>query len=594
MNLTNSREKTENTSTLSDVFDTVAQCNALFKNNSSAFIDSFYQLSEQLQNIYYNSPTSISVALHNLNSNHSKDINFIAKAIFFSQSLSAETQFDQESQNALNQVTLFLALTLCASIKQANATQQSIKQVLATYPKHYYKLSKQVFRRQPSAFRLFTQIADLNDFKNKNQTAQTIILMSLNLAFLNVGLVTQRVSVSSAINSIRFKPLLVINKAFCKNHLHYLINKVVWHSQAFNMGMLVRTALGQYAFTLNRQQSLSGKVKWTVVEIDNPNQIETKDVNVLGEKDLLLTRVQPAIDYRLVDSLMVELTNYDVVKKYIEQKQELSVSRYSLTTPNTLNDFSKLLINATNKQIAEYLEAQPATAKLIQSYASNLSRVQSPIKDLKHAAALIGLAKLYPVVCNSEILKYQKTSHFIGSGEAFNKVSLLHNIAIKLGQDLKCDIPEYLGTVCLIMCHAVLLIPKGRHTATAGKLENKQGCANLAEFFDISNIEQWLKITGKMAREWQLPVSYLTLCKDYFRYIEGRLDPSALPRSAKTQLAALLMTHWVFIQIQSGVAVPKELPRTSLFKNVLGYSNSDVLSVYRDVIEKLAPHTQLL
>ena len=541
------------------------------------------------------------VGLNNLDKGHHLLTNFIAKTLLLINTITSQFKYDRQSQTVITKATLLLSLAWVQFLhNKANKPSQTS---LSHIAKKAFVLGKTATQNNAEVLRLLSQIGYFNDFKSKSQFTQSIVIVAINVSLLSLGLFTKnKMTIANALLKLPFSKLERLTKPFVNHSVHKVSNQL---NDILNIGLTVRTHLDRIGFVVNcrrpisqtigKSTKLSQGTKWTICTFEQQPFLKNIDIELFKPNEIRFVAVLPALDYAELDSSSAKFDQFEAVLKIEKQLLSLKSQLCMLEPPENLKALSNLIMTSTIKNIAEHLQKDNVTSNYITQYASGISRINKPIKDIKHASALIGLAKLYPVVCTSEIFRFQDEHRFVGSVEAYNKANSLTMLSQKLAHDLGADIPEFYGLVSQVMMHALLMIPKGRYSASVGMSKKTLGqTTTFNEFFAINDNSQWTKLCGQLARQWHLPKQYLALIKDYFNFISGNLDPQVLPRSSKSGIAIICLSQWAFINIQLGNKKPSQNHTYKLLKKLIGYSDAELIQLYTDIIDDLNPHTSLV
>ena len=541
------------------------------------------------------------VALNNVSKGHHLFVNFIANALLLINTITSQFKYDRHSQTVISKTTLLLGLSWVKFLQ--NNVNKPSQTSLSHIAKKAFVLGKTATQNNAEVLRLLSQIGEFNDYKSKSQFTQSTVVVSINVSLLSLGLLTKsKMTISNALSKLPVSKLEQLSKTFVNHHANTISKRL---SEILNIGLTVRTHLDRFGFVVNcrrpisqtigKSTKLSHSTKWTVCTFNQKPFLQDIDIELFKPNEIRFVAVLPALDYAELDSNAAKFEQFEAVAKIEKQLLSFKSQLCLLEPPENLKTLSNLILTSTIKHIAEHLQSDQVTSNYITQYASGINRINKPIKDIKHASALIGLSRLYPVVCTSEIFRFQDEHKFVGSVEAYNKANNLTLLSQKLANDLGAEIPEYYGLVSQVMMHALLMIPKGRYSASVGMSKQSTGqTTTFNEFFAINDNSQWTKLCGQLARQWNLPKQYLALIKDYFNFISGNLDPHVLPRSSKLGIAILCLSQWAFINIQLGNKNPSQNHTYKLLKKLIGYSDAELKQLYTDIIDDLNPYTSLV
>lgn len=540
------------------------------------------------------------VALNNLNNNHTRLTNFVVKTVLMVNTISSQFHYDRQSQIYIAKSTLLLSLIWT---KQLNNTSVKPTQIpLSQIAKQAFSLGKTATKNNAEVLRLLSQIGSFNEYQAKSQLSQSIILTTVNGCLLAMGLLTGNKSTPfNGLNRLPYTHLNKLSKPFVRRHCFEILERI---SGLSNIGLLVRTHVDQIGFLIACYRPLSQKIgksthlkqstKWTVVTFEQSPFLKNIDIEIYKPNEIRFTAKLAAFDFTALDLARPKLCQFEAITRINKQLLAHKKDKCFLFPPDNLRELSRLILTSTTKKIAEHLQQDLQTASYIKQYASDITRVQKPINDIKHAAALIGIVRLYPVVCMSEIYHIQDEQRFIGSKEAYNKANQLAQIGKKLANDFGAEIPEYFGLINQLMMHALLMIPKGRYAASIGlsKLQQKPE-ATFAEFFAINHPKQWRQLVNKVTRQWLLPKAYQAPINDYFKFLEGDLDPNTLPRASKISVSVICLSQWVFVNMQLGKSQPCSLGKLKSVQKMIGYNDAELKQLYVEVIDSLGPQSKL-
>jgi len=570
--------------TLKEIFHAAKFCQQVFvKQDTDNLEVSIDQLNKLVAQSLQQNCLLTRVTLNVVHNKFGYLTNLIVKTAVTTNWFAQKLEFNQDACASLTKTNLLILYTLTHPILRIKNEQRLLKKYHPYFKSAAQLTFKKVSRlgiNDQNSIRLLSQLADINQFSKTNQTPQSICSLALNTAISLLPFTTEKKQTfDSSLKALHSKDSFMLQRPFTKNTLFKLRTLIIAECKT---GSLVRLKNNKYGVFIESQSERQTNVLFVFQD----NKINANaTVEQIDNKDIALLIPQHSTDLFLIVSLFskyqVELSSLispAVIGSKIPLEKELML-------PVEEIDNHILYAENNNNQLAAKLLENKKQSQLILDYASKNNRQKLPVKDISHAIALLGSARIFPTICDSQLNVLISHNRYLGSSEVSNKLNTFVAIAGFLSKQIKVDIPEYCQFIARLLFAALIAIPKSRYAIT-GKYSNAQAfSASLADLFASDVTKTWQKIALKLAENWRLPRNYQASLKAYFDYANHNVALKSLPRSSQQFVSLLELSVFIFHLLVSG---QRNIPSVQNIKpglQVLGLDLSSARTLYAELLD---------
>ncbi len=584
-------------STLSALFVDLELCKSVFVERKSSellvIVDSYVDAFMASMNI-----ATPSILL-SLNLNHNKLgylHNVILKTSIVCYLISSVKNYNAEATKNLIKTTLVILYGITPRVIQIKREPDLLKQLKSGLKQAAlitFKSLKIELKSNPDVLRLLSQLANINEYSNKSQVAQSVVLTSINSAFLMCPLTAAnpQTAASALSHAIHF-PLLINNKNFVSNVLYDVPNKL---APVLDFGSMTRLQSGEFAVLIDRSAS----------EIKNRILLSFKNKDFSLPPEIInVTNLKVRIIVPQSRMDLLQLTDYLAVHNQLNNAfSALKILFIGSSAVNylpliNLTETSKVLQSENNPLITDYINRDALKAELIMRYAQENNRNQQPINDLKHALALLGTTKIYPVVCLSEMKLQQSDSRYLGSFEVINKEEQFSQIVFVYAKLCRIDIPEYCELMSRILFQGLMTVPKSRYSACVSinisALKKFKDIHSISQIFADTPINSWQKATMNLLKNWQMPKLYQATIRGFFDVKKGAATVSSLPTTIRHIVILLLVSEWFYIECLIGGDISQNYDRIASNIKQLGFSLTEFKELSKGTLNQVTLTSNLL
>ena len=550
------------------------------------------QLTKLVTQGFDQSPAQLIACINLTHNKYGFFTNLIVKLSVTSQLFALANQYTSNAAEQLAKVNLLMLQAVAKPILQI----KNRPALLTKYRPHlrqaariaFKKTDKQAFQDQDT-LRLLSQLAGLNKYAATNQNAQNICKLAINTTFFCQPIHSQtKLSLKVALDRILAGSTNVFPP--CEDPNLALRTKQ-WLEPLLQSGNLVRLANQHFGILLSK--ATAGKEQWCLFEF-NQNKLDTNaQFKIVKETDIRLVMPQQSMDLFVLLRLFsgnIEQISSAVPKPLL---QPLGRHGVDLVACNEMVATAEVLQTEHQQRIREYLSNQYEACQRVLDHASRVNRQQQKVTDLKHALALIGVLRLYPVIADSKLISLQQEQIKLGLLEVLNKSDRYANIMFSLAVNTELEIPEYAMFLGRVMFQSLITIPKAGYAAASPAHPAIHQASSLSGAFAPTVHKQWRQVCVKMSQNWCLPKAYLASLKNYFDLIDNKVQLQALPRSSQRIVAVLHLGTIMFLHIAAGQRQLRPSSQLAPCSQVLGFTAKELQQVYLSLLGELAPATRL-
>lgn len=510
--------------------------------------------------------------------------NFIIKVYINTLLLASTNQFNSKSIAALLRCNLLICYAITPTLyklKKQPKLWSKLRVNLYKAPLLAFKKIHKAQIQDQDALRLLSQLAGLNEFKQTNQLAQSINIVALNAAFHAAPcLPTEFLSADQAILACLTKPLLISPKAFVSQFQNRLALAATKYCCC---GTIVRLKGKSIACLLTKKVSGS----WLAFEFKGNKIDQNAEIVEVRESELLVAFPQQKFDANILVNLYLGnqhlIIEDDLLAPNFHEKQNKFY--------HPILDFkktSKLLLSEHNNKITNFLKREPRQSALLLEHATLLNRQQTTIHQISHAIALLGMARLYPVIANADIQICHEKDNYLGSAQVIERARQFSLISAAVSKLTQIDLPEYCQLIANIVFLGLITIPRAKYAAASNN-KYASDAHNLAQLFDVNDINSWYKTSIDVAAKWHLPNRYHSALVALFDVMSGRANFNELPKSSAKLVAVLSLSQYLYIEFSRGALKPEKLQQHAYVIKVLGTSNQEVMALYSQLVDQVTP-----
>lgn len=582
------------------LIEKASACATIFKTQDSVLLqqaidDLFESLTLSLE-----TSTDTTLLLLNLRDKHRSFLtNTILKTVLVTSLLSLHSRYGKTTARRLVTASLLILYTITPYLLSVRKNPSLFNRYVNTF-KHAaslcFKQVKNIYIKEPDILRLISQIANINEFSSKNQLCQSIVIVGLNSAITtNSGVFGS--SALTADNAL-MRSLTLKNYICPKPFTSIYTNNFI--------GVLPLLASGKLCVLANGTAVIVGQQRVNDEFINNVTKrdihcvpyIKSKGIyqiaNGLSISQNMIRFVLPqqAVDFTSISSKWLQCT----LDLPLESKPLIYESKTRYMPPSHLESASKALLSETNQLIADYLSQDSMRSSLVMQYAQHSTRVMQPISSIKHAIALLGMIRIFPVVCISEMQVAESHNLAFGEYEIINKEEMFAKVANIITKTFNFDIPEYVELLARVVFQGLMLIPKSRYAASVSTLlgANDEMTISLNTAFGQADAQSWFKTSKQLATKWKLPKLYLSSTTSFFEVKSGRLALSNLPNKTKQIVASLILSEWVLTQWLRGEHKIRNINDINSTIKDVGILPTELQSLYQKLIESISPSSSLI
>ena len=578
--------------TLKEIFNAAKFCQQVFVNRDSKNLEICVdQLNKLVTQGLRQNPLLTRLSLNLVHNKFGYYTNLIVKVAVATHWFARKLKFNDEASASMAKTNLCILYVLTQPILQTRNTPAAIKKYKSYLDRGaqlaFKKVSKGVISDQNS-LRLLSQLAGINQFSQTNQRAQSLCSAALNCALHALPFLSGRkLSFEMALEQVQLGSLYVLKRPFLQQTLYEIKTQI--HDES-RQGCLVKLKDNKFAILIS---CLEQKDECVVFEFAENKISSNGKVESRPNKDLRLIIPQQTTDLFIIVQLYISHQNELFSTIEAESMPVKLMLEQEIMAPKGMEETLDLLSANNNNQLVAKLNQKPEQCQFILNYATKNNRQKLPVSDIKHAIALLGLARVFPAICDSMLNAIVTQDRYIGSAEVVNKLDLFVDLMGILSKTTKVDVPEYCQFTSRLMFIALILIPKSRYALNGKFSPPKSYSASLADLFTPAISGSWQNVCKKLYENWQLPKLYKAAIKAYFDYINGKVSLNKLPRTSQKLVALIEVQVWLYSLVLSGQTDLKPISQTKNSLNILGLSLSELKELYEKLLSEITFVSQL-
>ena len=519
--------------------------------------------------------------------------NLIIKTVLIANVLADQGNYSLVTKKKIVTTTLLIIYTMSPyflKVKADHSLFTQYKSIFKNAAKLTFKQVKNEYIDEPDILRILSQIANINEFRNKNQVCQTIVILSLNSAIYTCPFyLSKPLSADAALAKSLVQLNLICPKPFTASY-------VGMFSQCMSLlsfGKLCVSADNNFLVSVNYK--VNNKNDISEVPCISYEKVEERNVfvapMVLSTNKIRFILPQQALSY----TTSLSHLSVEVIENFIGLAPNNNELNARYLPPEYLDKTSKALLSETTFLIADYLAQDTQKSKLVMDYAKCVTRTHQPVSNIRHAIALLGMIRIYPVVCISEMKLLQQKNLAFGEYEVINKENVFAGIANGLSKLISFSIPEYQELVSRVIFQGLMIIPKSRYAASIATLlgPNENEFYTLNDAFGKARIVDWARCSKKLAIDWKLPKAYVATLNSFFEVKSKLVDYKAVPKQIRVNVSGLIISEWILLNWLKGNNRPSSLDDISGALSILNISNSEFLTIYQQLIDNNQPCSSL-
>lgn len=579
---------------ISNFIASAASCATIFRTqDNKALRVSLGDLFDAMEFALTHAPNTCFLLLNVRDKKQSYLTNLIIKTALITQVLSHQGNYCSSTRKKLISASLLIIYAMAPyflKVKTDANLFAQYKGIFMSAAKITFKHVKNEYIDQPDILRILSQIANINEFKSKNQLCQTIVIVSVNSAvYACPFLLSKPLTADTALAKSLTQPSIVCSKHFTESYAGIFEPCI----SILSYGKLCVSADNQFLLCVDHK--VISKHQIAEVPCISYEKVEERNtlVSLLVSSTNKVRFVIPqhAINFEVAFNLL----SVDAIENFAGIKLNNSETNARYSPPDYLDKTSTALLSETTMLIADYLSEDIHKSKLVMDYAKGVTRTQQPISNIRHAIALLGMIRIYPVVCISEMKVLQQTNLSFGEYEVINKENVFAKIANELSKVANFAIPEYQELVARLLFQGLMLIPKSRYSASIATLlgPNENDLHTLNDALGKAKLENWWRCSKKLALDWKLPKVYVATLNSFFEVKSKNVEFNLVPKQIRENVSGLIIAEWILLNWLKGNSRPVTLTNISNALSVLGISNSEFLTVYQKLLDTGQPFSSL-
>ncbi|NVK24397.1 MAG: hypothetical protein HWE10_05680 [Gammaproteobacteria bacterium] len=505
----------------------IKQDTAQFESAATSLIASYQQCKSALPNVEW-------LTLNLFDSQLDYFSNLLLKQVAISSRINSQLSYQPSASNSNNLASLLVLFALFPVIVTAKKQPSEIpllKKHLSSASTKAFVIGKHIKLSDQDSLKLLSQIARKNRYHCTNQFSQTTVLLCVNSNLLaHLGLFQPISNINSALSkqlaSCRFS---AIHNPWLANFLPEFLPLVS-----------ISTLTGSVAIDKNKRKLLlveyqniegSNNGQWLCLSLSEKLSEQLEYINAA---DLRVLAPQQKIS---VSKLLSHLSSNTENKTSTQTKCSDNNTALKYQAPDEWRTIAQTLLLNNADKLANTLNKpglpEQYKTNLLQ-YASELSRENVAITDVKHAINLLGIERVYPITLTSALkaraaeFRYNSSDLIQYKSELFCQLVSGHTKVTAAHRSITS--PEFMSVVSRLIFLALMSIPKANFAAASQTNINhdsntsKQSPIALHQLYKLSNATTWYKITIALAQKWYLPNYHQSLIKAFFKPLLANSD----------------------------------------------------------------------
>jgi hypothetical protein len=538
--------------------------------------EAFKMLQQHIDEVSIHQPIALYVFL-NMQSKHLSFLgNTILKLMLWERFVAKTANLTPKTQHRLS-LSLFITLYAIAprilQIKKQNLVLVNFEQYCRQAFLNSLRISEHVFLDDKDLIDVFVSLSN-NDVSSGLSMGvfKSQFFLVLEATFLTCPIsLQQALNANDAIVASFYRPRTFLSKKYNA----YLDHSIVRRSYALlQFGQLVRLYNESTAVLLN--QSSDNDSSWLVAQSNGSITSGEYTTALLENNKIRFRYVQPKID--AIEVIALLSNNENVKNAFVtldsEPNIQVETTKGFLAPSKNVWAISKLLLTEKTNLIIDALNDNQDHRLGILNYAQQVSREKLPIHSLPHAIALLGVARVFPVVLINELkIGFNQNDHLF-SALYIVKADEFATLCRSVSRVTGVDLPEYMELIGRVLF--MTFVNTQDLDATKG--------------FEQRALAPWYKQVKTFGENWQLPKLYRGALESYFAIKTNKKNINEIAKSVRAVVAALMVSEWFYERFQNGTEL-NELPHINTdLLSALGINYSELPDFYNQIQANVYPH----
>ena len=507
--------------------------------------------------------------------------------------------FQSGAAKSLCRASLYFLYSLLPSIikiKTHPTTKNVYLAALKTVSLDSFSLARKLKIKDQNCLKILSQICRKNRYFNTNQLNQTAVIFSINSNLIShLGLFSPKVTINHAMAS-QFGKISNSNVAN-----PYLINQLseFYHlpQRELLLGSVVTDKQKQLQLIIGQSDDCES---WLCLNISAQSNELNSEIHVINNEDIVFSQPQRPIHLTSLADIFNSHKSLlpDEVNCFVNQnKHEETVLRYG--APDDWQETNRLFMTGGVKKISQQIGYSSYQSNLILNHATTRNRKAIKITKTKHAVAMLGLNRVYPVIVDGSLQNIQHYYIYSGSEELNNKVNAFCLISSLITRRYTNEIDEYTSVLARLLFLSLVTIPKFRFSVTNSNNTTSKGSSTaqsltLASLYGNAQLDNWSKICLMLCHSWQLPAIYKQSIQYYFSFNQKIRPSEKTSPINKKHCAILNLTTLMFAKLTGSYndTIENQMIEDKIFTN-MNIKNEDRLELKNYLIENVELYSSL-